>query len=78
MYYSDIEEDSDDDEERLDYRLLLMDSIVQKWERDDGDIQYCLAPKNFDVETIRGRKELQLSTLLVSREKGTVVFGTQV
>jgi hypothetical protein len=71
LYYSDVEDDSDDDEdERLDYRLLLMDSIVHKWEREDGDIQYCLAAKSFDIDALKRRKDLQLASLLVSPEKG--------
>jgi hypothetical protein len=71
LYYSDVEDDSDDDEdERLDYRLLLMDSIVHKWEREDGDIQYCLAAKSFDIDALKRRKDLQLASLLVSPTKG--------
>jgi hypothetical protein len=71
MYYSDVEDDSSDDEndERLDYRLLLMDSIVQKWTTDNGDIQYCLAAKNFDVETLQRRKDLRLASLFVTPDK---------
>lgn len=72
MYYSDNEEDSSDDEEEsnlMDYRILLLDSIVHKWEREDGDVQYCLASKNLDVASLQTRSDMQLASLRVTPSK---------
>lgn len=68
MYYSDVEEDSSDDE-GVDYRILLLDSIVHQWELENGDIQYSLASKHLDVDTLKRRRDMQLASLRVTPSK---------